>query len=71
MRGSLNPAPGAYDVVGVAVRPDGTIVDATPRVLAAGVTNTSPSLTGGARWLLGVVRAPSMGLLAVDVVPIA
>jgi len=53
------------------VRPDGTIVDATPRVLAAGVTNTSPSLTGGARWLLGVVRAPSMGLLAVDVVPIA
>ena len=65
------PVPGAYDVVGVAVRPDGTIVDATPRVLAAGVTNTSPSLTGGARWLLGVVRAPSMGLLAVDVVPIA
>jgi len=53
------------------VRPDGTIVDATPRVLAAGVTNTSPSLTGGARWLLGVVRAPSMGLLAVDIVPIA
>lgn len=63
--------PGLYDVLGVGVRPDGTIVDASPRLLAAGVS-TAPSITpwsGG--WLLGVVRAAGANLVSVNVAPIA
>jgi len=63
-------APGVQDVLGVAVREDGTVVDASPRVLAAGVA-APPSITpwsGG--WLLGVVRAAGTNLVSVNVVPI-
>ena len=70
---SVQTAPGLYDVRGVAVHPDGTIVDASPRLLASGVGGFgSFSITpwsGG--WLLGIVRAAGSNLVSVNVAPIA
>jgi len=65
-------AGGTFDVLGVGVRGDGTVVDPTPRLLAADVMNVAPSLTGrdAGGFVLGVVRAARAGRLAVTVRPV-
>lgn len=64
-------AVGPWSVLAVGVRTDGTIVDPTPRVLAAGVAQVPPSLTSrGAGWLVGIVRPAGAGLWSLNAVPV-
>ncbi len=68
---TVQPSPGVMDVLGVAVRPDGTVVDASPRLLAAGVAGLPNVTPWSGGWLLGVVRSAGTNLVSVNVAPIA
>jgi hypothetical protein len=66
------PNAGPWNVLGVRVAPDGSILDAPPRLLASGVAHTAPTLASrGSGWLLSLLRPAGAGLWSVNVVPIA
>jgi hypothetical protein len=53
---------GGHDLRAVAVRPDGTVVDAAPRLLAAGVANVRPAATSvGDGTVLVLFNRPAAG----------
>jgi hypothetical protein len=63
--------PGPYDVRGVRLQPNGTVVDATPRLLASRVAGIAPALaSAGSGWLLAVVRPAGPGWWSLDAVPV-
>jgi hypothetical protein len=62
---------GPWSIRGVRLQPDGTVVDATPRLLASGVVRSSPSITSrGSGWLLGFARPAGPGLTALNVMQV-
>jgi hypothetical protein len=63
---------GLYDLFGIRVATDGTVLDPTPQLLAAGLTDAAPEIAGrpGGGFAVAVVRPAGVGLLGVDVLTV-
>jgi hypothetical protein len=63
---------GGHDLRAAAVRPDGTVVDATSRLLAAGVSDVAPAVasTGDGTVLVMFNRPAAGGKVAINTIPV-